>query len=76
MRGARARYTVSPWRMSKGIVLQSDKPSPKRSKSGGSGDDGGKRKDEAVGSALRSVYDNAVSEPVPDEMLDLLRKLG
>lgn len=35
-----------------------------------------KGKDEAVGSALRSVYHSAVSEPVPDEMLDLLRKLG
>jgi hypothetical protein len=29
-----------------------------------------------MGTALRSVYHNAVSEPVPDEMLDLLRKLG
>lgn len=28
-----------------------------------------------MGSALRSVYDSTVSEPVPDQMLDLLRKL-
>jgi hypothetical protein len=29
-----------------------------------------------MGTALRTVYHDAVSEPVPDEMLDLLRKLG
>ena len=29
-----------------------------------------------MGHALRSVYDDTVSEPVPDQMLDLLRKLG
>ncbi|WP_293987292.1 NepR family anti-sigma factor [Sphingomonas sp.] len=28
-----------------------------------------------MGTALRTVYHAAVSEPVPDEMLDLLRKL-
>lgn len=29
-----------------------------------------------VGEALRAVYRNAVAEQVPDEMLDLLNKLG
>lgn len=29
-----------------------------------------------VGEALRAVYHDAVSESVPDEMLDLLKKLG
>ncbi|WP_375397669.1 NepR family anti-sigma factor [uncultured Sphingomonas sp.] len=29
-----------------------------------------------MGNALRSVYQVTVSEPVPDEMLDLLNKLG
>lgn len=29
-----------------------------------------------MGAALRTVYHDAVSEPVPDEMLDLLNKLG
>jgi hypothetical protein len=29
-----------------------------------------------MGAALRSVYHAAASEPVPDQMLDLLRKLG
>jgi hypothetical protein len=29
-----------------------------------------------VGDALRAVYQDAVSEHVPDEMLDLLKKLG
>ena len=54
-------------------------PDRRSSKRGGpgNGDNGGKKaKDEAMGTALRSVYHNAVSEPVPDEMLDLLRKLG
>lgn len=30
---------------------------------------------EAVGAALRSVYQRAASEDVPDDLLDLLRKL-
>lgn len=29
-----------------------------------------------VGSALRSVYDRALAEDIPPEMLDLLGKLG
>lgn len=29
-----------------------------------------------VGNALRAVYHDAVAEAVPDEMLDLLNKLG
>ena len=29
-----------------------------------------------MGAALRSVYDKTDSEPIPDEMLDLLGKLG
>lgn len=29
-----------------------------------------------MGAALRSVYQKAVSEEIPDEMLDLLKKLG
>lgn len=29
-----------------------------------------------VGEALRAVYHDAVSETVPDEMLELLKKLG
>ena len=50
---------------------------PKKPGGKGGRDDGGKKgKDEAMGSALRSVYHSAVSEPVPDEMLDLLNKLG
>lgn len=30
---------------------------------------------EAVGTALRSVYQEAVREDVPDDLLDLLKKL-
>ena len=42
----------------------------------GHGDDKGKKNEAAgTGSALRSAYHEIVSEPVPDEMLDLLRKL-
>jgi hypothetical protein len=29
-----------------------------------------------MGSALRSVYQQTVEEPVPDDLLDLLGKLG
>jgi len=32
--------------------------------------------DRQVGESLRAVYQNAVSETVPDEMLDLLNKLS
>ena len=32
--------------------------------------------DKSVGETLRRVYDDAVDEAIPDEMLDLLRKLG
>lgn len=31
--------------------------------------------DRSVGDALRAVYQDAVGESVPDEMLDLLKKL-
>lgn len=40
------------------------------SKGGGGGDD---RK--TVGNALRNAYDEALAESIPDEMLDLLKKL-
>jgi hypothetical protein len=33
-------------------------------------------KDRDMGSALRSVYQQTVEEPVPDDLLDLLGKLG
>ncbi|WP_235524007.1 NepR family anti-sigma factor [Sphingomonas sp. Leaf33] len=39
---------------------------------GGKG--GGQERD--VGEALRAVYHDAASETVPDEMLELLKKLG
>ena len=32
--------------------------------------------DRQVGSALRSVYQKAVDEPVPDDLMDLLGKLS
>lgn len=32
--------------------------------------------DKAVGDALRRVYHQAIDESIPDEMLDLLNKLG
>jgi hypothetical protein len=55
--------------------LQPDRPSSKRGKPADADDKGKRVKDEAMGTALRTVYHTAVSEPVPDEMLDLLRKL-
>ena len=36
----------------------------------------GTAQDRQVGSALRSVYQKAVDEPVPDDLLDLLGKLA
>jgi hypothetical protein len=33
-------------------------------------------KERDMGAALRSVYQKTVSEAIPDEMLDLLGKLG
>ena len=38
--------------------------------------DGAVGQDRQVGSALRSVYQKAVDEPVPDDLLDLLGKLA
>jgi hypothetical protein len=34
------------------------------------------QRERAMGRALRSVYDEAVQEAVPDDLLDLLGKLG
>ena len=34
-----------------------------------------KEREDQMGRALRSVYDKALSEDIPDSMLDLLRKL-
>jgi hypothetical protein len=36
---------------------------------------GGGQSDSSVGHALRSVYEKAVEEQIPQEMLDLLGKL-
>ena len=48
---------------------KADDKAPRRGK-----DDQGDTRD--VGDALRAVYHDAVSESVPDEMLELLKKLG
>lgn len=48
-----------------------NKPKPK----GISGHAPSGRNDRAVGDALREAYDEAVSEGIPDDMLDLLKKL-
>lgn len=56
-------------------MLQPDRQSSKRGKPADADSKGKKVKDEAMGTALRTVYHAAVGEPVPDEMLDLLRKL-
>ncbi len=57
--------------------MQPGRPSSKRDKKPDDKNDKDKKgKDEAMGAALRSVYHAAASEPVPDQMLDLLRKLG
>lgn len=43
---------------------------------GKGGGKSGERTEKNVGDALRAVYQDAVSENIPDEMLDLLKKLG
>jgi hypothetical protein len=48
--------------------LSASSPRPRATKSLG--------KDRDMGSALRSVYQQTVEEPVPDDLLDLLGKLG
>ena len=45
-------------------------PAPKRKRASGDAAGGN------VGNALRSVYDQTVSEAIPGEMLDLLGKLA
>jgi hypothetical protein len=55
-------------------------------KSGGTGRDGGSgkpskapkkpRRASDLGRALRSVYDDTLREPVPDDILKLIGKLG
>lgn len=54
--------------------MRSDKSGRKEPVKKGNGKGGGS--DRSVGEALRQVYQDAVSENVPDEMLDLLKKLG
>ena len=46
---------------------------PRGGSKSGESTGGGERN---VGDALRAVYHDAVSESVPDEMLELLKKLG
>ncbi len=60
----------------RGSELASDRPPPKGDKPADKDHQGKKERDEAMGAALRSVYHAAASEPVPDQMLDLLNKLG
>ena len=50
-----------------------DSTEPKRKTAEKSKQGGG---DKEMGAALRSVYEKTVKEPIPDEMLDLLGKLG
>jgi len=60
----------------RGMTLPSDRESsmePKRKAAAKAGQGGG---DKEMGAALRSVYEKTVKEPIPDEMLDLLGKLG
>jgi hypothetical protein len=60
----------------RGTTLPSDRKSSTEPKSGTTDPnkkDGG---DKDMGHALRSVYEKTVNEAIPDEMLDLLGKLG
>lgn len=63
-----------PWPGRKGDEVRSTKDDGKAQPGKAGNKKGGT--DRQVGDALRAVYQNAVSESVPDEMLDLLNKLG
>ncbi|HET9512007.1 MAG TPA: NepR family anti-sigma factor, partial [Sphingomonas sp.] len=52
------------------VASKTDDKAPRRK----DGKAGGQERD--VGEALRAVYQDAASETVPDEMLELLKKLG
>jgi hypothetical protein len=68
----------------RGMTLPSDRDlskQPKRktaeaTRKGGRGGGGGGDGNKDMGAALRSVYDKTLKESIPDEMLDLLGKLG
>jgi len=53
------------------VVSKTDEEQAPRREGGKAG---GQERD--VGEALRAVYHDAASETVPDEMLELLKKLG
>lgn len=49
---------------------------PDKKSNGAAADDPKERDGADIGDALRSAYDEAVSEDIPKEMLDLLGKLS
>jgi hypothetical protein len=57
-----------------GNWVRSAKDEIKKSLKDGGGSEGGKP-ERNVGDALRQAYDEAVGEAVPDDLLDLLKKL-
>jgi len=73
--GAWSLVPAKPVFGARGIALQPGRSSPKRSDNPAKDEKGKKDGDKAIGTALRSAYQKTVSEPVPDQMLDLLRKL-
>ena len=60
----------------RGTTLRSDRESSKKPKSAAAHPTKTDSKNKEMGYALRSVYQKTVDEAVPDEMLDLLGKLG
>ena len=48
----------------------------RRSKTSHASDRGGRKRSSDLGRALRSVYDDTLREPVPDDFLNLLGKLS
>ena len=60
----------------RGTTLRSDRDSSKKPKSATAHPTKTDSKNKEMGSALRSVYQKTVEEEIPDEMLDLLGKLG
>ena len=54
------------------MIDQTDRPSRRRSSSSDVNE--ARLRQQAIGVKLRQMFDQVVSEPVPDEFLDILRR--
>ncbi|MBO9714312.1 NepR family anti-sigma factor [Sphingomonas sp.] len=57
-------------------MVRSAKKTVKKQDSTAQGGTNGRKGGGSVGAALREAYDETLGESIPDEMLELLKKLG